>query len=529
MEFVSSPMVKIDKNSENNDINSELLDIINQQKNTLLNKDVLIAEQQKRIAMLEEYLRLERARHYGRSTEKTAQQNDLFNEVEVTADEGEQQDTEKTAREPDKSAKGRKPLSDKLPRIQVYLSLTDAEKEGAIDTFYTKVKEELDIIPAKVRVIEYMQEKAVFGQTGPRVVKVAALPKHPVPKSVGSISLLAYIITSKYCDALPLYRLESILKRYGGSVTRGTIASWVIRSAELCLPIMKLFRDYQNAGWHIQADETRIQVIKEPDKSINSDKYMWISKGGPPDQLSVLFEYDPSRSKAVPLRLFEGFKGYLQTDGYAAYHAVCKHEKCTPVGCWDHARRYFVEAKKGEVKATKKKSSQPSKADVALAQIRKLYKIESDINGLGHQERYAYRQRHSLPLLKQFKEWLERNMSRVEAQSLTHKAIQYALNQWDSLIVYCEDGGLPISNAGAENAIRPFCVGRKNWLFADTPRGAQASAVFYSLIETAKLHALEPYDYLCRLLTALPYAETIEQLETLLPWNMKDNLAAEHP
>tara|TARA_Y100000589_G_scaffold272868_1_gene266111 strand:- start:11 stop:472 length:462 start_codon:yes stop_codon:yes gene_type:complete len=122
---------------------------------------------------------------------------------------------------------------------------------------------------------------------------------------------------------------------------------------------------------------------------------------------------------------------------------------------------------------------------------------------------------------------LERNITRVEAQSLVHKAINYALNQWDSLIVYCEDGEITISNAGAENVIRPFCVGRKNWLFADTPRGARASAVFYSLIETAKLHGLEPYDYLCSLLTALPYAETVEQLEALLPWNMKASLAAE--
>ena len=168
-----------------------------------------------------------------------------------------------------------------------------------------------------------------------------------------------------------------------------------------------------------------------------------------------------------------------------------------------------------------------SKADVALAQIRKLYKIESEIKELNSKEKYYHRQQQSLPLLKQLKKWLDHNITRVEAQSLVHKAIKYAINQWGSLIVYCENGELSISNAGAENAIRPFCVGRKNWLFADTPRGARASAVFYSLIETAKLHGLEPYDYLCRLLTALPYAETVEQLEALLPWNVKARLAAE--
>ena len=535
MNLSNIDLTKSTKKPDDNDINTGLLDIIYQQKNTILNKDNIIAdkesviadkesviaEQQKRIAMLEEYLRLERSRLYGRSTEKTAQQSDLFNEVEAAFDEQEQQEKEEPSSKPKQSAKGRKPLSDKLPRIQVYLNLTDAEKKGAIDTFYSKVKEELDIIPAKVRVIEYLQEKAVFGTGEQREIKVAGLPKHPVPKAVGSISMLAYIITSKYCDALPLYRLESILKRYGGSVTRATMAAWVMRSAELCIPLINLLRERQNEGRLIQADETIIQVIKELSKSINSDKYMWVSKGGPPDQRSVLFEYDPSRSKTVPLRLFEGFKGYLQTDGYASYREVCEREKCTSVGCWDHARRYFVNAKKGEVKGTKKKSATPSKADVALAQIRKLYKIESDIEALNSQEKYYHRQQRSLPLLKQFKKWLERNITRVEAQSLVHKAINYALNQWDSLIVYCEDGELPISNAGAENAVRPFCIGRKNWMFADTPRGARASAVFYSLIETAKLHSLEPYDYLCRLLTDLPYAETVEQLEALLPWNIK--------
>lgn len=499
--------------------------VINESKNIIEQKSVVIAEQKKRIAMLEEYLRLERARLYGRSTEKNSAQGDIFNEAELTDDADDEDQVEPETPKNKPSKKGRKPLSKTIPRHQVLIELNEEDKEGAVDTFYTKVKEELDIIPAKVRVLEYMQEKAVFVELDEyeqekRVIKKAKLPKHPIPKSAVSVNMLAYIIVAKYCDALPLYRQEKILSRYGGSISRTTMANWLIRLSLQLQPLINLMRDHQREGFVTQADETRIQVLKEKTKSINSTKYMWVTLGGPPGQPAVLFDYDPSRSKEVPLRLFDGFSGYLQTDGYAGYAAVCEKEGIVQVGCWDHARRKFTDAKKGEVN-NNKKNQKVSKADVALGKIRKLYAIENDIKPLSPDEKTQQRQVLSKPILEDLKQWLDKNITKVVPGSLIHKAMQYALNQWSKLIVYCDNGLINISNAAAEGAIRPFAVGRKNWMFADTPAGAKASAMYYSLIESAKANGLEPFEYFCYLLKHLPYADTVETLEQLLPWSVK--------
>jgi transposase len=318
-----------------------------------------------------------------------------------------------------------------------------------------------------------------------------------------------------------------MLSRYGGDISRATLANYVIKSAKVFQPLVNLLREHQNSGDIVAMDETRIQVLKEPNKAVTSDKYMWVSLGGSEAQKSVLFHYDPSRSGEVPINLLEGFTGYLQTDGYAGYNAACEKYELTHVGCMDHARRKFVEAQKAQPKGKKAKVS---KADIALGMINKLYRVERQLNDLKEQQPamtaediVAYRQEHSVPLLNELKSFLEKNLSKVPKDSLTYTAISYTLNQWSKLVVYCEEGKLRISNILAENAIRPFVIGRKAWLFADTTQGANASAVCYSLVETAKLNGLEPYQYLHTLLTQLPYAETVEQIEALLPWNIKNH------
>lgn len=222
------------------------------------------------------------------------------------------------------------------------------------------------------------------------------------------------------------------------------------------------------------------------------------------------------------MRLFEGFSGYLQTDGYAAYNAVCKQEGITQLGCFDHVRRKFTDAKKGEAKPGKKlKNNKISNADVTLGKIRKLYASEDDIRQLPAADKLYQRQQKSKPLLADLHDWLGKNITRLVPDSLTHKAMSYALNQWPRLVVYCDDGNLQISNAAAENVIRPFTLGRKNWLFADTPKGAKASAMYYSFIESAKVNDLEPFEYFSYILKELPYADTVEKLEALLPWAVK--------
>ena len=267
------------------------------------------------------------------------------------------------------------------------------------------------------------------------------------------------------------------------------------------------------------ADETRIKVLKEPNRPTTSDKWMWVTLGGPPNQQSVLFDYDPSRGQDIPVRLLDGFThGYLQTDGYAGYNAVCRQNSLTHLGCMDHARRKFIEAQKAQPKNKKNKTS---KAEMALSFINKLYSIEREIKHLSVDEILNARQEKSVPVFNKLRKWLETNKPRIAKDSLTGKAMTYLHNQWEKLTVYCSNGELRISNILAENAIRPFAIGRKAWLFADTPAGADASAVHYSLIETAKLHGLEPYHYLNSIFKALPYAEKVTDIEALLPWNFK--------
>ena len=504
-----------DKTSD--DIMTRMQVLLSEKDDIIAKKSDVISEQQKRIQLLEEYLRLEKSKRFGRSSEQTPpEQGNLFNEVEVTA-EPEQPAVENNATS---AKKGRKPFANNLPRHQVFAYLTDEEKAGAIDTFFVKVREELDIVPAKVQILEYMQEKAVFvDENEDRIIKAAVVTKHPVPKAMGSVNLMTYIVISKYADGLPLYRLENIVKRYGGDISRATLANWMIALSKVVQPLINLLRDYQHSGPLIMMDETRIQVLKEPSYSSTSKKYMWVSLGGPPTKQSVLFDYDPSRSEEIPLRLLGDFNnGYLQTDGYAGYNAVCRKNNLTSLGCWDHARRKFKEAQTAQPKGSKIKAT---KADMALSYINNLYLIEREIKSLTDAEKLNTRQQKSVPVLTQLKKWLDNNRPRTMPDSLTGKAMTYLHSQWPKLTVYSTDGQLTISNIMAENAIRPFAIGRKAWLFSDTPAGANASAIHYSLIETAKLHGLEPYHYLNSLFKALPYANTVEDIEALLPWNFK--------
>ena len=431
-----------------------------------------------------------------------------FNEAEVTAaPEPEPDPLDLSSTDDDKNKKtGRKPFDKKIPRHQVFAYLSDEDKAGAINTFFVKVREELDIVPAKVQILEYMQEKAVFkDEQGNSTIKLADMVKNPIAKAMGSVNLMTYVVVAKYVDGLPLHRLEKIIQRYGGSISRATLANWVIGLANQVQCPVNLLREYQHTGSIVMADETRIQVLKEPDKPASSDKWMWVTLGGPPDKQSVLFDYDPSRAQATPMRLLEGFKdGYLQADGYAGYNKVCKENNLIRVGCWDHARRKFVEAQKALPKGKKIKAS---KADMALSFINKLYKIEREIQTLTATKKLAIRQEKSIPVLNKLKKWLEINQPRTAKDGLTGIAMTYLHNQWERLNVYCTDGHLRISNILAENAIHPFAIGRRAWLFADTPAGANASAIHYGLIETA----------LCRMRHKAVYTERKTMPNTCCP------------
>jgi transposase len=508
---------------------TELLAVIAEKDASLQRQNKALRHRDQYIVLLEEKLNLSKVQKFSASSEKLAYQIDLFDEAEL-----EQAIDDIDALLPDEllteaavaAKKTRKRgFSSSLTRVRVELTLTDAEKVGAVRTFYTKVKEELEYIPAKLNVLEYWQEKAVFNAVnGDDNIIAAQRPVHPLGKCFASTPLLANIMVSKYADGLPLYRQESILKRYGHAVSRSNMAHWMIRLEDVLKPLMTLMRESQNASDYLQMDETRIQVLKEDGKTAQSDKWMWVTRGGPPSQPCVLFEYDPSRAGLVPERLLHGFSGTLQADGYAGYNLVCKNQNLNRIGCWDHVRRKFIEAEKA-VDKTNTKKVKTSKADVAISKIRKLYLIEKKIQPLEPAEKQRLRQELSIPVLNDIKQWLDKNVSKMVKKSLTRNAIEYALNQWETLTGYCDDGHLNISNVLAENAIRPFAVGRKAWLFADTTRGANASGTCYSLIETAKANNLEPYAYILHILNHIGAADTLGEIEALLPWNVPQGIA----
>lgn len=512
---------------------TELIAIVVKTQQQLASKQTALQEKEQQlqqreqyIHLLEELLRLKKIQQFAASSEKLPHQIHLFDEAELEADIDalreplpDDADTEqKPAHRPKK--RRQRGFPDTLLRERIELTLSDEEKSGASKTFFSKVKEELQYIPAQLKVLEYWQEKAVFEQDGQERIIAALRPIHPLGKCIASISLLASIIISKYADGLPLYRQEKIFKRLGHEISRTNMAHWLIRLNEPLKPLLNLIREIQNDSNYLQADETRIQVLKEDGKTAQSDKWMWLIRGGPPGKATVLFEYDPSRSGRVPVRLLDDFKGVLQADGYSGYAQVCRANKIIRIGCWDHARRKFIEAAKAAPDGVKNKTGSPTKADIALSYISKLYAIERKIKELSDLERYRVRQTMSLPLLNAFKAWLESNVTKVMKKSLTRIAMEYTLNQWSSLIGYCERGDLQISNILAENAIRPFALGRRAWLFSDTTSGARASATCYSLIETAKANGLEPSAYIHHVLQHIAEADTLEKLELLLPWNV---------
>ena len=288
--------------------------------------------------------------------------------------------------------------------------------------------------------------------------------------------------------------------------------------------MVKLLEEHLLNCDYIQCDETTIQVLKEPGMSPTSKKYIWVMRGGPPGKTVVTFNYDKSRAGAVAGRLLAGAQCiYFQTDGYPGYDAICTAKGIIHLGCWDHARRKFIEAINAAPKKTKKKKQKPSKAQVAISKIDALYAIERKMDKLGltDDERKAYRAKYSLPKLSALHDWLIENEPKVDKDSKTYKAISYTLGQWPKMIRYCEHGPLRISNVLTENAIRPFAVGRKAWLFADTPAGARASTIYYTLIETAKANGIEPYKYLKFLIDNIAAADTVEAYEELMPWSMK--------
>lgn len=496
----------------------------------LLQTHKRLDDAQNRIDYLLEQILLGRRRMFGASSEQSDVQGYLFNEAEALAlGSTEEQDvavipaaqdsvTLKTPADLKAPRGKRASLPAELKRVEVLHDVPESERTCPCGTTMVvigqDVSEQLDIVPMQIRVLRHVRMR--YGcpdSTHPPVS--AKLPAQPLPKSNASADFLAMMLTVKFVDGQPLTRFSKVLDRHDAPVPPQTLARWSIGAGQLIQPLLNLARDALFEGRLLHIDETVVQVLKEKDKAPTSTSYMWVQTGGPPGKPVVIFDYDPSRSAEVPVRLLHDYRGYLMADGYAGYNKLARTEGIERMACWAHVRRRFVEASRVQPKGKR------GLANEAIGLIGVLYGIERDFKKATDQERFLARQERSVPALAALYAWMQRMLPQVTPKSSLGTALSYMRDQWSMLIRYPERGDLPIDNNRCENAIRPFVLGRKAWLFSDTVAGAKASAVIYSLIETAKANGLEPYHWLRQVLRELPGAKTVEAIEALLPWNVK--------
>lgn len=486
---------------------------------------------EERIRLLEEENRWLKAQLFGRSSEKipaaeiSPDQRWLFNEIEALSDAMPAALETISVPAHERGKRGRKKLSAQLPRVEIVHDIPEQEKVCArdgttLERIGEEVCEQLEVIPAKVRVLRHIRPKYACPCCR-QGVWIAAAPVAIFPKSIATPSLLAQIITAKFVDGIPLYRQEPQFSRMGIPLGRGTMALWAIRlGGTFVVPLINLLNELLLAETLIHCDETRLQVLKS-DKAPTADHWIWVRAAGPPGRRIVLFDYDASRRGTVPMRLLAGFKGILLTDGYGVYDDAAEVLGFTHAGCMAHARRYFDEARK---------AGDSTHAKTALEFIGKLSLIERVLWDHDHPctpaQRRAIRQRQSAPIMAEFHTWLEALAPKVLPEGRLGKAVHYALGQWPKLSMFLTHGEVPLTNNRCENAIRPFVLGRKGWLFADTVKGALASANLYSLVETAKANGVEPFAYFSFLFERLPHLKSVEDFEAVLPWAV--DLPARH-
>ena len=425
----------------------------------------------------------------------------------------------------DRPKRGRKSFPVEFARENIIHDLADADKICACGCQLSKIgqetSEQLEVIPARLIVLHHVRLKYACKACGEGIT-TASMPKQPISKVIPTAGLLAHVAVAKFDDHLPLYRQSEIWDRLGVNLPRSTLSSWVLKMGDLLQPMIPLLQNHIIQSGYVNADETTTQVLKEPGRAPTATSYMWVYMTGNIKHTSIVYEYQPTRHGDHAKTFLNGFKGTLQTDGYSGYHAVTGSEGVISAGCWAHARRKFH-----EVWVVLKKDGAASKA---LEIIGKLYEVERQMAEQKFTTDHikTYRQEMSKPILEALHTWLISIKPKVPPKSSLAKAINYTLNQWEPLTRYLDDGQLIIDNNAAERQIRPFTIGRKNWLFMGSVAGAEAASVIYSLIETAKANGLNPEEYLTTLLKNIPTMSP-DMLHTLLPWHVKLPAAIELP
>jgi transposase len=511
---------------------SRISDQLNHFEKQLKVKDSVIQTLQDEMKLLKKLL-------FGRSSEKwTAEdrrQGLLFNEAE-TISENESHDESEDLSERisyTRAKRGRKPIPADIPRVEVVYDIMDEEKVcphcaakrpliGSLES------EELQFIPARVVVKKHIRKKYgpcrcdAFKKDQSAVpIITASMPPRIMPGSIASSGLLSYLFTSKFSDALPFYRMERLLQRNGIDISRTNMANWAIKVAGKCQGLIDLMREKSREGPLINIDETTLQVLKEPNRPPERKSQMWVTVSTKQDEKIVLYNYSQTRKSEVACSLLEGFTGVLQSDDYVGYDQVVREKGLYHVGCLAHTRRKFYNA----AKLTKSGGL----ANKAIKIIAKIYRVEKRLrkdlqeHQITEDEFVIHRRKEVIPHWKALNRWLKETVPAVPPQSALGKALNYAMHEYPKLVRYLKYSYITPDNNVAERAIRPYVIGRKNWVFADTPRGAHASATLYSLIETAKANHMNPQEYLYRVFEKIPMISDgdKDELETLLPWNME--------
>jgi transposase len=482
---------------------------------------------------LETRLWLLERRTFGRSSEQyiDPSQPDLFNEVEGIAgpdagldDNPADEDDHKTDVSGHRRKKRRAQIAlpADLPRSEHVHSLAaDARRcpccAEVMAEIGEDVSEKLHVVPATVTVEKHLYKKyACENKMCGEAPKQAPREPSVIPKIKATEATLAFIAVQKYLFAVPLYRQEYLFRNAGVELSRYVMSLWMIKLAAALKPLYLTLEEMLLAGSYLHMDETTLQVLREPGRAATTKSYVWVRTGsvhsqGPP---IVLYHYSPNRSADVAKTLLGDFCGTLQTDDYAAYASALKgREGIRHVLCWDHARRYFWDA----FQQIGKDKRANTTADRVLKLIGKLYKIEARTKELEDEARQVIRQAESLPILEEIRRLCADKRPGLGKATLTAKAIDYMFDNWAELMLFVADGAINISNSPAEQRIRPFAVGRRNWLFANTTAGAEASSIIYSVLETAKLNGLDPTEYLSAALKGLAVAERADDLGLLLP------------
>jgi len=503
-----------------------------------VDKSTRLAAVEAELESVKELFRKNRRNMFGGLSERyiSEGQASLFNEAEETADpdedEPEKLDVLPVVKQKKKKGQ-KKELTAKLPKETIEYKLSDEERlcpkcGGELGEMNTVVRMEIEVIPAKYKAVEHRtkvyscrncDKKGTEG-----TIITAPSPKGLFRNSLASPSLVAEIMFKKYALAQPLYRQAQELLRLGLKLSRGTLANWVINAAFMYL---KFVWSYMKAvlidASVIHADETPLTVLREPGREASQQSYMWMYRtGAHEDKQAILFDYSPGRGSEYPKAFLEGFKGYIHTDGYSAYGVLAQDSGAGPPGitiayCWSHARRKFTDVIKG-LPATK--TIKGTATEKALDYIGAMFNVEKEAKNknMSAEKRLAHRKKYAKPLVDEYFAWLKTIKDQCTGSLLT--AVNYSLNQEKGLRVYLTDGRLEISNNFGENAIRPFCVGRRNWLFSDTPAGAEASAICYGIIETAKANGVDAFQYLKHIFTVFKDADIDSlNMEDYMPWS----------